>query len=73
MGPIIKIDSPLVNGRVLANGEMCRRVMVRGFRTLSEREQNSNYELHATGRKGGQFTEWLFELTNEWIRNRSGP
>jgi hypothetical protein len=31
MGPIIKIYSPLENGRVLANGEMCRREMYEGF------------------------------------------
>ena len=31
MGPIIKIVSPLENGRVLANGEICRREMYEDF------------------------------------------
>ena len=31
MGPVIKIDSLLENGRVVANGEMCRCKVYEGF------------------------------------------
>jgi hypothetical protein len=55
MGSIIKIYSPLENGRVLTNEEMCRREMYEGFvRCL---KGNKGYALNGTAREGGHFTK----------------
>jgi hypothetical protein len=52
MGPIIKIVSPLENGRVLANREMCHREMYEGFvRCL---KGNKRVIINCAVREGGR-------------------